>query len=217
MEKFVPPAYNASAFTCPHCAVLAQQHRTDGLVRSGNGVTLLDELALHRCQSCAKWIVWWDTKMVVPVIAGFAPANPDLPPEIARDYAEAASIVAQSPRGAAALLRLCVQKLCAHLGYNQAKIDDAIAAMVKDGLPVKISQSLDVVRVIGNNAVHPGAMDLADDVNLVQQLAGLINLIAENRISEPKSIDELFAKLPAGAQTAIAARNTKAMPGPATI
>jgi hypothetical protein len=148
--------------------------------------------------------------LVVPSNGGFEPPNPDLPEDVKADYLEAAAIAQRSPRGAAALLRLCVQKICAFLGYTQGKIDDAIAAMVGDGLPVQISQALDVVRVIGNNAVHPGVIDLTDDVELVAQLAGLLNLIADNRISEPKRVEQLFSKLPANARAAIEARNAKA-------
>ena len=38
-----------------------------------------------------------------------------------------------------------------------------VAKLVKKGLPVDVQQALDAVRVIGNEALHPGQMDLRDD------------------------------------------------------
>jgi Surface-adhesin protein E len=49
---------------------------------------------------------------------------------------------------------------------------------VKNGLPETVQKSLDVVRVTGNNAVHPGQMDAAD-VNAAASLFALVNVIVE--------------------------------------
>jgi hypothetical protein len=38
-----------------------------------------------------------------------------------------------------------------------------IGELVKAGLPLEIQQSLDIVRVVGNNQVHPGILDVRDD------------------------------------------------------
>jgi hypothetical protein len=40
----------------------------------------------------------------------------------------------------------------------------AIGNLVKKGLPPMTQESLDCVRVIGNNAVHPGELDLKYDI-----------------------------------------------------
>ena len=55
---------------------------------------------------------------------------------------------------------------------------------------------LDSVRVIGNNAVHPGEIDLSDNTQLALSLLNFINLIVENQISQPKRIDEIYNSLP---------------------
>jgi hypothetical protein len=67
-----------------------------------------------RCFNCSEIAVWIFDQMVWPR-QGVAPLpNPDTPEDIRRDYEEASTILDLSPRGAAALLRLAVQKLCAH-------------------------------------------------------------------------------------------------------
>jgi hypothetical protein len=53
------------------------------------------------------------------------------------------------------------------------------------------------VRVVGNEAVHPGSMDLKDDQATVNKLFMLVNLVIENRIGEPKKVKAMFGDLPA--------------------
>jgi hypothetical protein len=63
------------------------------------------------------------------------------------------------------------------------------------------------VRVIGNNAVHPGELDLKDDQQTATSLFGPINIIAETMITQPKEIDAMYQKLPAGPKAAIEDRD----------
>lgn len=58
-----------------------------------------------------------------------------------------------------------------------------------------IQKSLDIVRVIGNEAVHPGEMDMRDDHDTVFQLFELVNLIAEQMLSQPARIEKLYGSL----------------------
>ena len=67
-------------------------------------------------------------------------------------------------------------------------------------------QALDIVRVTGNNAVHPGKIDFNDSTN-VQTLFGLINLIADRLITQPKQIDEMYNQLPETAREGIKKRD----------
>lgn len=141
------------------------------------------------------------------ILSQFQP-NEDLPEGAERDFLEAAEIVGSSPRGACALLRLSVQKICQIArGGKQEDINESIAALVKKGLNSEIGAALDVVRVIGNEAVHPGTMDLKDDKETAEQLFELVNLIAETLISQPKRIAALRRKLPEKAQQAIDKRD----------
>ena len=98
----------------------------------------------------------WPRTMTAPI------AHPDLPDDLRSDYDEARSIVDLSPRGAAALLRLTIEQLCTGLA-GEKKLDKAIGALFHRGLLVQVQQALDVLRVVGNNAVHPLELDLRDD------------------------------------------------------
>lgn len=88
---------------------------------------------LSRCYNCDEVAVWILSQMVFPQKGEAPPANQDLPPEIARDYDEASSILDLSPRGAAALIRLAIQKLCKHLGQPGDNINADIKALVAGG------------------------------------------------------------------------------------
>ncbi len=131
----------------------------------------------------------------------------DMPEAIAGDYDEAREIVNRSPRAAAALLRLAVQKLCKKLGQPGNNINDDIAALVAAGLNPAVQRALDSVRVIGNNAVHPGQIDLNDDPSTALALFGLVNFIVEQMITRPKELDAIYQSLPQAQLDAIAKRD----------
>ncbi|MEH2508676.1 hypothetical protein V1291_000030 [Nitrobacteraceae bacterium AZCC 1564] len=120
---------------------------------------------------------------------------------------EAAAIVDQSPRGAAALLRLALQKLMPHLNQKGKNLDHDIGGLVKKGLDPVVQQALDVIRVIGNNAVHPGQIDLKDDKATAEKLFDILNVIVLTMITARKQIAVMFKDLPDGAKAAIAKRD----------
>jgi hypothetical protein len=151
--------------------------------------------------------VWFDKVMVFPSVATAPMAHAEMPENVRADYDEARGIAHRSPRGAAALLRLAIQKLCTDLGQPGENINDDIAALVKEGLSSKLQKALDSVRVIGNEAVHPGVLDVRDDPDLVQRLFELVNLIVDLMIAQPKRIDEVYLKLPAAKREAIEKRD----------
>jgi hypothetical protein len=172
-------------------------------------VNMVDNLHLTVCYNCKKVAVWVYDRLMFPNIKIGPEPNQDLQAEIIHDFDEAREIVNASPRGAAALLRLCIQKLCKHLGEKGKNIDDDIASLVKKGLNPIVQKSLDIVRVIGNEAVHPGVIDLKDDRDTALQLFDLLNAIADQMISHPKAVNEMYAKLPEAKRKAIADRDKK--------
>ena len=86
-------------------------------------------------------------------------------------------------------------------------LDHDIGTLVKNGLDRRIQKALDVVRVIGNQAVHPGQIDLRDDKATASKLFELVNLIVEATITSPKHVQEMFEALPKGALKAIEKRD----------
>lgn len=145
--------------------------------------------------------------MLVPGEAPVPPAHIEMPEECRPDYEEARSIVARSPRAAAALLRLALQKLMVVLGEKGKNINDDIAGLVGKGLPIQVQQALDFCRVVGNNAVHPGEIEINDTPEIAHSLFDMMNFIIEDRISRPKQIHALYLQLPEGARKAIEARD----------
>lgn len=166
-------------------------------------------LHLSKCFHCEKIAVWVFDRLVFPPTKSGVMPNPDLPSEVIADFEEAREIVNASPRGAAALLRLCIQKLCTHLGEKGKTIDENIASLVRKGLNPLVQKALDIVRVIGNEAVHPGVLDLRDDRDTAFELFGLVNSIADQMITHPKAVETLYKKLPEGKRKAIEERDRK--------
>ncbi len=212
-ESVRPPIHGKSAFHCPQCGVLAKQTWGRAFARTNTNILLDTQLDGAVCENCQYWSVWSGIRMVYPSARSAPRHNPDLPADAIDDYEEAASIVANSPRGASALLRLVVQKLCKALGEPGKNINDDIAALVKKGLSPLIQQALDVVRVIGNNAVHPGELDLKDDPETALKLFGLVNLITDAMVSQPKQISALFDSLPHAAKAGIKKRDGSSLDG----
>jgi hypothetical protein len=62
--------------------------------------------------------------------------------------------------------------------------------------------------VVGNNAVHPGVIDLKDDKPTAIKLFNLVNLIVEAMISTPKHIAAMYETvIPDAAKAQIAKRD----------
>jgi hypothetical protein len=150
--------------------------------------------------------------MIFPRKMIVALPNPDLQDDIRSDYLEASSVLGDSPRAAAALLRLALlrlalQKLCKQLGEKGENINDDIKSLVAKGLNPLVQKSLDALRITGNNAVHPGEINLTEDPARVVKLFELINFIANKMITEPKEIEGFYSQLPEGALDAVRRRD----------
>ncbi len=206
--RYVYPELNKAAFNCPHSSC-----DTYALQRWGQPVTqnrgTIANLTVAYCDHCNNYSVWYGGQLIFPAIKNAPPAHPDMPEDIKLDYEEARSVFGASPRSSAALLRLAIQKLCGYLGFPGDNINADIKAMVGEGLAVQVQQALDIVRVIGNEQVHPGVLDVRDDPEMANRLFELVNFIVEDRIAKPKHINALYNKLPEEKRKQIEARDAK--------
>lgn len=211
MDKYFPPKYHENSFHCPHCNVKAHQNWYTTNYFNGS-ITTVKELEISICSHCGKKSFWLNENIIYPEKTIAPNPHDDMPIELLDDYLEAASIINKSPRGATALLRLALQKLMAVLGEPGKDINKDIGSLVQKGLPLQVQQALDIVRVIGNESVHPGQLDLKDDIETALQLFGLINFIVEDRITRPKTINDLFNKLPENKRKGIEDRDKAKTP-----
>ena len=208
MEKHYPAKHLEPKFHCVHCGVFAAQDWRQFYYQQKNKILAIDSsMQLCVCVHCSKWSYWYSEKMVIPSASTIPPPHDDIPTECLTDYNEAREIITASPRAAASLLRLVLQKLMPALGEKGKNINDDIGSLVTKGLPVKIQQALDFCRVVGNNAVHPGVINLNDSPEVAHNLFAMINFIVEDRISRPKHVQSLYAKLPEEDRKAIESRD----------
>jgi len=205
--KYVEPEISKSSFHCPICGTYAHMKWYQfGRNHSPRPYT---EAECSHCQKSSLWRIEETKKNTAGYITpirgtmlfpdtGIAPLpEPDMPKDVKVDYEEAARISAKSPRGAAALLRLGLQKLCKHLGKSGDNINTDIRALAEDNiLPPMVIKVADTVRITGNNAVHPGEMSEEDFDHVASKLFDLLNFIVKKAITEPKELEDLYERVP---------------------
>lgn len=215
-KTYIAPHKDLYKYTCPHCNTLAQMEgdshyfQGDWVQEPKSGRRVLNNcITIHRCLCCGKKIIWIDDKYIFPEIVA-EEANQDMPESVKQLYNEAGLIYNKSPRAACALLRLAIDRLCNCLGENDRDINKNIGALVNKGLPESVQKALDVVRVVGNKAVHPGQISFdVDNSSTATMLMHLLNIIVERMITEPQEIDLLYQGLPELVKESISKRDAK--------
>jgi len=207
--EFVSPEFAKNAFHCPFCGAYAHMEweRLSTPLKNSDVMQAI-------CAYCGKYSVWLITEMekdfsvtseplageMIHPVGGFAePPVKDMPNDVQKDYREASIIFTKSPRGAAALLRLALQKLCKHLGQPGENINSDIRKLAKENkIPPQVVKVADTVRITGNNAVHPGEMSEEDFDQVSSKLFDLLNFIVKKAITEPAEIEALYSTTPEG-------------------
>jgi hypothetical protein len=230
-NEYFPPKHGERKFHCAHCGVYAEQkwshmnacgdeYTTKGdwgnIVNRSNILNtskFTDKLPEHytisRCEHCLGLTLWHKGSMILPRIISVTQPNEDLSDDIKQLYNEAANILQDSPRAAAALIRLALQVLCKELGEKGKDINDDIKSLVAKGLDTRVQKAMDSLRVVGNNGAHPGEINLNENRDKVVKMFDIINFIAQKMITDPKELDSFFDDLPDGAKKAIEKRDNK--------
>lgn len=208
------PGYGKESFNCPRCGAFAGMKWNDLLLNHNEYASI----ALSICDACRKPSVWIDDNSVVsrgsrevtplrgllggsqvlifPQACVAPQAEEDMPEGIRTDYEEARLVFTHSPRAAAALLRLCVQKLCEELLGKSGKIHNQIGELVDLGLPSRLLKAFDTIRIFGNESVHPGTVNLNDSPEVALALFTLLNMAVRHCITEEKELEAIRALTP---------------------
>src|SRR4051812_43900037 len=194
--KYVSPAIDQVAFTCPHCDVLARQFwfsvHADPLKSDEKPIVATAEtvktltfgdieeaerdrklkwaeqmasgrpfLEVHRefrnrdvqnvsicyCFSCNEMCLWVYDQLVWPTRAGGRELEPVAPPDVRRECEETSQTLEASPRGAVALLRLAIEKLCKDLGVSDERLNDDLAFLIREDVDARVQKVLDAARI----------------------------------------------------------------------
>ncbi|MGL4392359.1 MAG: DUF4145 domain-containing protein [Fusobacteriaceae bacterium] len=211
---YIEPQIGLKKFTCPHCNTLTNfqwhfqsSHEFENI--HVNGV-LVREKNIHigKCFNCEKTVLYHMEKLLYPESTGLPHANEHMSDEVKKFYNEAASVFNKSKRASAALLRLALQILCKELGGQGKIINKDIEFLVREkNLSPQIQKALDSVRIVANESVHPGQIDVEDE-DISGYCFELLNVIVEEMIEKPKKLEEFYDKIiPANKKDGIANRD----------
>ncbi len=206
------PGGTTPAFSCPFCKGIASHDWQAGFSHKiESSIELSNVVVIAKCQACSETSIWLKNEhlmtkeeknfeiLLYPRTSTIdVQPNPDMPFNVREVFDEASLILDDSPRASAALSRLAIELLVDELKAEGKTLNNKIGDLVSKGLPVTIQQALDAVRVIGNNAVHPGKIDMSDDKEMAITLLKFINIIVQNQITQPKLINEAYSSLPEG-------------------
>lgn len=198
-QSYYPPKFEEKWFTCPHCWTYSQQEWYE-LEYGSYPKMRLSWFYVSICAKCEeKWIRSESWELLWPYSSTAPMPNPDMPEEVKNLYEEARSVADLSPRAAAALLRVSIEKLTECLWEKEWNLNTRIHNLKEKWLPEKVIQSFDILRVTWNEWwSHLGQIDLAwnDNKETVDSLFLLVNIIVERVISNNNQVDELYKKLP---------------------
>lgn len=213
-------------FKCPHCGAFAHM-KWENLFfmvhdEQDNEHNIQTRVHQAHCASCDKENIWYNNREVsgwlglqgiprpsndseclrlFPIIENFNQDIPeyssDMPNNVKELYKEAALIFELSPRSAAALVRLALEKLCDHLGVKKKNIKESIEVLAtKNIIPLTVAKAADNIRLIGNANVHPGIIcdEILEDIN--PAIFTYINLIVDYAITKPKEIEGVYSLFP---------------------
>lgn len=189
------PTYLKDKFICPICKLYVKHSWYQNVferIQGNNSV----KFSISRCSNCLNLIIWSadHEEIIFPKINQVEEPNLELNEDIKEIYIEAATILDDSPRASAALLRLCLEKLLIQINIPGRTLNDMISNLIEKGVDENIRKACDIVRIHGNEAIHPGEINIKDNRYIATNLFWLINKIATIEITEKKKIQFLYDK-----------------------
>lgn len=167
MPKYAPD----QRAKCLHCQTVVKFTSTEGGVShwmQANGTDEYLRITACQCPNCGRitatierlepvidqGLVARAEHVVWPMSSGRLPSPPEVPPEIAEDFNEAAIVLRHSAKASAALSRRCLQSLLKDAAKTKSKDLAKQIEEILPTLPSYIAENLDAVRTIGNFAAH---------------------------------------------------------------
>lgn len=193
-EAHVAPAYEADAFHCPHCGTYAHQQWGDS-AETTDGVSA--NCRISECARCGEYAFWVDEELRYPNESSAPRPEEEMPPEIAADYGEARAIVDESPRAAAALLRLATDQLLASLDVEGESTYAMLGNLAEEGvIDERVQLAYNSLRVYGNESVHPATVNVGDDDETAQRLFELLNYIVRRTVTDEAFVESIYERFP---------------------
>lgn len=167
-----------------------------------------------QCDICSRYVVWRDAEVIHPRATSAPVPHALMPPDVHELYVEAAQVLPLSARAGAALLRAALERLIRHLDADDAmardRLDERIARL-KQRVSEPLGQLLDVVRYLGNEALH-GTADSGelvyiylneDTSEIADLLFDAINDLVDELIARPSTVAGVWSRLPEGVRRSI--------------
>ena len=140
-------------------------------------------LHLSSCHSCNGFALWVGDRLVFPYNVE---KTPDL---VEEDLEEAAAVLNKSPRGATALMRVCIQKLVPLLQKDGKYLNDYISSLVSKALEVEIQQSMEVLQVLRNDPGQPSNLETKENKEMALRFVDSLKAILERRMLQNRDED----------------------------
>lgn len=166
-----------------------------------------EEAVISQCQACDGLIFWEHEEMVYPIPRGIEAAK-DMPKEALKEFLEAQSIIALSPRSACVLLRVCLEKLADYVAQACGVPDYKPEAMLwekirllgeKRGITNDIKEICDACRDTGNEFAHKGKYGLSenDTRELAEIMSELTNSLVDLWVKPAAKVARIRQLIPA--------------------
>src|SRR5262245_60548443 len=163
----------------------------------------VQNVSISYCFTCNEMCLWVGDQLAWPRGAAGPEPNLRTSPEVPGDHEKANQTLDASPRGAAVVLRLATEKLCNELGDCEQGPRPEIAPPLQEEIDARVQKVLDAMRIIESDATPPDQTSVGDNRAKAETLSGLVNLMCEKMMVEPRHLQALYAKAREGAQNGI--------------